>query len=753
MNILYNEMQKVFKIDTCNTSYIMAVVDGKYLGHVYYGQRIEDENVSYLMRTGENPYVPSKNRRDKLCFLDTFPMEYPTHGIGDFREDAIAVKTVGGQVALELFVESYEIVDGKPGLVQQADKISKRDMIIPALFQSACGSGKTLRINLIDEVLNLKVVLSYSVFEDSDAIVRSAKVINLGEEEIYLTKCMSASFDMDDQDYELLTLNGSWARERHIQRKRIGYGFQGVSSLRGETSHQHQAFMALLSSNATQETGDVYTMHLVYSGNFKGIVYKGQFDNVRMMMGINDEDFSWRLDKDMSFQAPEVVLTYSHAGLGQMSRCHHDLYRNHLIRSPFKDKERPILINNWEATYFNFDTEKLVDIAKEAANHGIEMLVMDDGWFGERCDDNRALGDWFVNEDKIKGGLKYLVDQVNYAGLKFGIWFEPEMISPNSDLYRSHPDWAIAIPGREPGLCRCQYVLDISRYEVRGYIVDRLSDILASANIEYVKWDMNRQLSDMYSLDLPADRQGELYHRYVLALYDMQDRILRRFPGLLLENCSGGGARFDPGMLYFSPQIWCSDDTDAIERLYIQEGTALIYPLSSMGAHVSDCPNHVVGRNTPFETRGYVALAGTFGYELDITRISEDDRSLIANQCSMYHTYHDIFAKGDYYRLASYSENHGYDAYMSVSKDKTEALLTFIQVLGRPNVHSRRLRLSGLDEEKKYKIYKYNLVENSEEEYMEEILSGGALMKAGINIGGLYGDYKGLLLIIRELES
>ena len=571
-------------------------------------------------------------------------------------------------------------------------------------------------------------------------ITRSVKVINEGEEPVYLTKVYSACLDMDNKDFEAISLHGSWARERQIQSVPVSHGKYSVESIRGESSHQDHPFMALKTKNATQETGEVYAMHFVYSGNFKVQVQADQFDQVRMVMGIHPTDFAWRLESKEEFQAPEVVMVYSDKGLGQMTRTFHDFYRKHLIRSEYKNKKRPILINNWEATYFDFNTDKLISIAKQASELGIEMLVMDDGWFGNRYDDNRALGDWFVNEEKLKGGLKYLVDEVNKLGMKFGIWFEPEMISPDSDLYREHPDWAIAIPGREASLCRNQYVLDLTRQEVRDYAYECVAKILRSANIEYVKWDMNRQLSDIGSAELPADRMGELYHRYVLAVYEMQERLIQEFPHLLLENCSGGGARFDPGMLYFSPQIWCSDDTDAIERLKIQEGTALIYPLSSMGAHVSDCPNHTVGRVTPFETRGYVALAGTFGYELDVTKIPEEDRKMIPEQVAMYHKYNDLVREGDYYRIASYAENHYFDCYGVVSKDKKEALYTFVQVLNRPNYHSRRLQLKGLDPEKVYEI------EGEEGTYTGEIL-----MKAGINIQNPWGDFRGRLIHLTEV--
>ena len=479
----------------------------------------------------------------------------------------------------------------------------------------------------------------------------------------------------------------------------------------------------------------MYGMHFVYSGNFIGQVELGQFDTVRVGMGIHPENFCWKLEKGESFQTPEVVLVYSDTGYDGMTHQFHELYRNHLIRSEYKDKKRPILINNWEATYFDFNTEKLLSIAKKASELGIEMLVMDDGWFGHRNDDSSSLGDWYVNEEKLNGGLKHLVDEVNKLGLKFGIWFEPEMISPDSKLYEAHPDWAIQIPGREGSLCRNQYVLDLTRKEVRDYAYESVASILRSANIEYVKWDMNRQLSDIGSYGLPADRQGELYHRYVLAVYEMQERLVTEFPHLLLENCSGGGARFDPGMLYYSPQIWCSDDTDAVERLKIQESTAMIYPLSTMGAHVSDCPNHTVGRVTPFETRGHVALAGTFGYELDITKIPEEDRQMIPKQVAMYHKYNDLVRSGDYYRIASYQENHYFDCYEVVSKDKSEALVTFVQVINRPNYKSRRITLKGLDPQKNYCL-----------EGEDTVYAGDTLMYAGILIQNPWGDFQSKLL-------
>lgn len=728
MEIKYNEKSKSFHLDMKNASYIIGIADAEgFVGHAYFGKKLGEDDVTYLMRAGEHPFTPESNERDRLSFLDCFPMEYPTGGVGDFRESAVVVRSNAGHRGLQLTLDSYHIYKGKKPLSG-----------LPATWGNE-EDTETLELMLTDKVLNIKAVLSYSIFDGIDAVVRSVKLYNESDAPVFIERIMSASMDMDNRDYDKILLNGSWARERHIERTPVGYGVQGMSSVRGEEGHQTHPFMALLDKTATEDAGDVYGINLIYSGNFLTLADRGQFDTVRIMTGINPEGFCWKLNPGESFQAPEAVLVYSSEGLNGMSHAFHDLYRTHLIRGEYRDKKRPILINNWEATYFDFNTEKLLSIAREASKLGIEMLVMDDGWFGNRFDDNRALGDWVVNEEKLTGGLKHLVDEVNKLGMKFGIWLEPEMISPDSDLYRAHPDWAIQIPGRVGGLARNQYVLDMSRPEIQDYIFDLVAGILRSANIEYVKWDMNRPLSDLGSCGLSAECQGELYHRYVLGVYRLQERLVTEFPHLLLENCSGGGARFDAGMLYYSPQIWCSDDTDAIERLTIQEGTALIYPLSAMGAHVSDCPNHAVGRVTPFETRGYVALAGTFGYELDVTKIPEEDRRMIPKQVAMYHKYNDLVRTGDYYRIASYRENRMYDCYMVVAKDKSEALVTFVQVMGRANSHSRRILLKGLCPDKKY------CIEGEDRTYL-----GSTLMQAGILVGNMWGDYKGKLIHLVE---
>ena len=729
MNIAYHAESGIFKLDTEKTSYIIALADKeRFIGHAYYGKKISDTDVTYLLRTGENPFVPSINNRDRSSFFDTFPMEFPGCNTGDYRESAIEVIDAQGHNAVELIYKEHRIMRGKPGLPG-----------LPATFggEEEC---MTLEIDAEDKCLGMEATLRYSIFADSDIVARSVSVKNCSEKSFFLTRIMSASVDMDQEDYKLLTLHGSWARERHMDYREIGYGKQSVGSTKGESSHQEHPFMALVSKKATQESGNVYGFHFVYSGNFLAQVEKNQFDSLRIQIGIHPKNFCYEVKPGECFEAPEAILVYSSEGLGGMTRTLHDLYRNHLIRSPYKDKKRLILINNWEATYFQFDTEKLLSIAREAKKAGIEMLVMDDGWFGYRNDDNTSLGDWTVNEKKLQGGLKCLVDEVNKIGLKFGIWFEPEMISPDSELYRAHPDWAIAIDGRTPCRSRNQFVLDLTRREVLEYVYNAVEKILHSANIEYVKWDMNRQLTDLGSVYLGKENQGELCHRYVLAVYELQERLTKEFPNLLLENCSGGGARFDPGMLYYSPQIWCSDDTDAIERLLIQEGTALIYPLSTMGAHVSDCPNHTVGRSTPFSTRGNVALAGTFGYELDITKIPEEDRSQIPEQVAMYHKYNDLIRNGDYYRIASYRQNHLYDCYEVVSKDKKEALITYVQVLNRPNYHSRIIKPAGLNPQIRYR-----------NEETGEVLFGDTLMNAGITIQNMWGDFQSKLIHLTEV--
>lgn len=726
INIFYNEKDKAFKLRANNTDYMMKVCEEGYLAHVYYGNKVPDEDLTYLLRLDESPFTPATNDRDRASFMDTLPFEYPCFGVGDYRESAFKIMDASGMSTCDLRYVSHKMYEGKPKLEG-----------LPATFATEESGCSTLEITMYDKYADIEVVLIYTAFDKLDVITRSAVITNKSEKPFKITRALSACVDFDTDKMDMITLNGSWARERAVERCRLHHGKQLVDSCRGESSHQNNPFVALCDNNADEDKGEVFGFNFVYSGNFYAQAEVTQHKKTRFLMGINPLDFEWLLEKGESFTCPEVVMVHSDEGIGKMSRTFHDLYRNNLIRGEYKDKRRPILINNWEATYFNFDTDKLIDIAKEASKLGIEMLVMDDGWFGHRDSDNSSLGDWFVYEKKLKGGLKYLVDEVNKLGMKFGIWFEPEMISPDSELYKAHPDWAIQIKGRPLTLCREQYVLDYSRKEVRDYVYGMMKKILDSANIEYIKWDMNRQLTEVGSSTLPAERQRELWHRYVLGVYDLMDRLTTDYPHILLENCSGGGARFDPGMLYYSPQIWCSDDTDAIERLKIQHGTSMCYPCSAMGAHVSDCPNHTVGRNTPFKTRGHVAMVGTFGYELDVTRIPQEDRDAIPAQIEEFNKFNKLVRTGDHYRIGNMFEDNTWDAWEFVAKDKSEALFEFVQVLARPNERSRRIKLKGLEPE----AYYY------EESEPDKKISGAALMNAGINIAkmwngdGLYGDF------------
>ena len=720
MAVTYLEQERIFRLDTPNTTYLMGIVGTEgFLGHIYYGKKLRSvKGAAALMRTQEYPYTPDENARDRVTILDCFPTEYSGHGVGDYRESCVKVRDRNGSSAVHLTYVSHEIYQGKRPLKG-----------LPATFGTE-NEVTTLVIHCEDKVLGLCASLSYSVFEDTDAIARSVLFENRGSAEIYLDKAMSGCLDMDNRDFEALTMHGGWARERHMERRRLGHGKFRISTLRGETSHQEQPFLALLTQGTTQTQGEVYAFHFVYSGNFMAQAEISQFDSVRVVMGINPEDFCWKLEQGERFQTPEMILVYSAAGLGEMTRSFHALYRGHLIRSPYLHKRRPILINNWEGTYFDFDEKKLIEIATESAKLGIEMLVMDDGWFGNRFDDNRGLGDWYVNEEKLKGGLKFLADQVNALGMKFGMWFEPEMVSEESRLYKEHPDWAFAIPNRKPARSRNQYVLDIGRREVRDYIMERVTEVIRSANVEYVKWDMNRPLTDLFSAQLPADRQGEIYHRYVLGMYEMQERLTEEFPDLLLENCSGGGGRFDPGMLYYSPQIWCSDDADAIERLSIQESTAMLY-----------------------DTRGYVALAGTFGYELDITKLEERERAMVKRQTAMYHRFNDLVREGIYYRIASYQENHSFDCFQVNDAQGRRALVFYTQVLFEPNRHSRFLRLQGLLPEADYRIYQADMETDGLLKDTGKEINGSVLTEGGLAFEQLWGDFRGGLFYLEALGA
>lgn len=717
MGITFDEQRKIFMLQMKDASYVMGLSDG-YLGHLYFGKKINHISDRVTFREKDYSFLEGKPG-DKCTFMDGFPFEYGTAGVGDFRVSALNLANDRGDIACELKYKEHTIYDGKKGIPG-----------LPAAFGSE-EDAKTLEIVLEDTAGLCEVTLSYSIFEDLNAVVKSVSLKNISDEDIYIDKILSSCIELPYTGQEIISLHGSWARERRVDRRAIGHGKIAIESTRGISSHQEHPFIALVDAGTTENSGNAIGMAFVYSGNFIAEVERTQHDELRAVFGISPYEFNWKLAPKESFNAPEVVLVESHEGLGSMSRTFHDLIRNHLIRSPYLHEQRPILINNWEATYFDFNMDKLLEIARQAKECGIEMLVMDDGWFGKRDSDNSSLGDWTDDLRKLPEGVKGLCEKVNDIGLAMGIWFEPEMISPDSELYRAHPDWALAIDGRAASECRNQFVLDLTRREAVDYVYECVARVLRETNIQYIKWDMNRPLTDVGS---KVTRAGEIHHRYMLAVYELMERLTLEFPKLLLENCSSGGGRFDMGMLYYSPQIWCSDDTDAMERLSIQEGTALIYPPSAIGAHVSICPNHIVGRTTDFRTRGYVALAGTFGYELDITKLSDDEKAMIKEQVADYKKYNHIVREGDYYRITSssglvpkYDGECSY-SWMCVAKDKSEALYTYVQERGNANKRPELVKLAGFDPD-----FQYVLDDG-------RCFFGDELMNVGFVVDKIYGD-------------
>lgn len=729
MSIIFNEKSKIFQLNTKNTSYQMQVGQFGILFHLYYGAKVLEMEMDYLLQYDDrgfcgNPYEAESNR---TFSLDTLPQEYPSFNVGDFRVNCIELQNENGDSAADYRYFSYEIKKGKyniPGL--------------PAMYATE-DKAETLIITLHDIAKNSSLTLYYGVFEELDIITRAAKITNISNNVIKLEKALSVCLDFLYGDMDLLHFYGRHCMERQLERVPLMKGVSSFGSKRGTSSHQHNPFAILCEKNTTEDFGSCYGFSLVYSGNFICEVEVDQINQTRLVMGIHPERFCFTLEKEESFYSPEVVMSYSDQGFGQLSRNYHKAYRHYLCRGKYKTERRPILINNWEATYFDFTSEKLVAIAEDAKKLGIEMLVMDDGWFGKRNDDNSGLGDWTVNEKKIQGGLKNLVEQINAKGIKFGIWFEPEMVSEDSELYRAHPDWALKLPGRNPNRSRYQLVLDMSRKEVRDYLFGAISAILKSANIEYVKWDMNRSICDVYSAQFPIERQGEVSHRYILGLYELLEKITSAFPDVLLEGCSGGGGRFDAGMLYYSPQIWCSDDTDAVERLKIQYGTSFGYPISSMGSHVSASPNHQTGRSCSLKTRGIVAMSGTFGYELDINQMTMEEKEIIKEQIKEFKKYYDLIQEGDYYRLNSPFKDNSFIAWQFVSEDKSESLVNIVQTYAKANAPFLHVKLKGLNPEKYYKI-------NGE----ERLYKGDALIKAGLPISSHKNDYQGMQFYLKE---
>ncbi|MFP4661186.1 MAG: alpha-galactosidase [Halanaerobiales bacterium] len=699
MGILYDSDNKIFHLQSSEMSYILEIMDNGQLGHVYWGKRLND--------------FRKKKRADDdhSGILTAQAQEYPAYGTLDYRYPAYQVQQANGSTITELKYHSHQIYKGKKKLDG-----------LPATYVEDEGEADTLEIALMDSIANLQLTLTYTIFNDYPAITRSVKFENKGKKDLNILRALSTNVDFSGSNYKLLQLSGAWARERDVITRPIEQGAISIDSKRGNSSHEQNPFIALMDDKADEYNGNVYGFSLVYSGNFLAQAEVNRYQQTRVNIGLNPFDFNWKLEPSESFQTPEAVMVYSDSGLNKMSQVYHKLYRIRLARGKYRDQARPILINNWEATYFDFTTDKLLKLAEEASGLGIELFVLDDGWFGHRDDDSSSLGDWVVNKEKLPGGLEYLAEEINKLGMKFGLWFEPEMISPDSELYQKHPDWCIHVPERKRSELRNQLMLDLSRSEVCDYVIESVSTILERVPISYVKWDMNRQMSEIGSAELPADRQRETAHRYMLGLYRILEEITSRFSDVLFESCAGGGGRFDPGMLYYMPQTWTSDDTDAVERLKIQYGTSVVYPLSSMGAHVSAIPNHQVGRITPLKTRGDVAMFGNFGYELDITELSDEEKEQIKEQVNYYKEVRSLVQQGDYYRLLSPFEGDR-AAWMVVSEDKEEALVGYYKILAEPNPGKIIFKLKGLDPDKRYRIAETN-----------DIYGGDELMYAGLQV-------------------
>lgn len=706
MPITFDEKRKIFKLDTLDSTYAIGIREG-YLIHLYYGKKIPDDNLLDLPFRGYFATISPKNVHvdDYKFSLDVQPMEYSCNGSGDYRLAALSIKDSMGRTTTDIRYLDHKIYDGKPKLKG-----------LPATYCNDDSEAQTLELITIDKFTGAKVTLYYTAFANYSVITESVKVENTGKETFEIEKVASCCVNFPSMDYNMINLSGVWSRERRVITRHLAHGIQSVASKRGSSSHNHNPFVALVDDKGGEDFGDAFGFNLVYSGNFSADIETDYLDCTRLVMGINPIDFTWVVEPGDEFQSPEVVMVYSDSGMGKMSRTFHDLYNNNLIRGEWKNKKRPLLINSWEGSGFDFDQETLVRYAKEAKKLGIELLVMDDGWFGHRDSDNSSLGDWFVNESKLKGGLTKLIERVNAEGVQFGIWYEPEMISEDSELYKAHPDWCVHVEGREQSPARQQYVIDMTRQDVRDCIFNQMYDVLSKNNIAYLKWDYNRAITEPASVMLDARRSKEFFHRFILGTYELMDRITSAFPHILFESCAGGGGRFDAGMLYYMPQAWASDNTDPIERLTIQFGTTMCYPASSMGAHVSACDR------TGIETKAAVAMAGTFGYELDPKEMSEEDKENVKEQVKNYHRYYNVIHFGDLYRIIAPTDDEFKCAWEYVAKDKSEALLTVV-IKNRAPHDFLLIKMKGLDPEKMYR-----------DETDGEIYSGALLMNAGINL-------------------
>lgn len=744
MAIQFHEKAREFHLYNKEVSYIMKIMENGQIENLYYGKRIKDrEDFSYLHEEISRPLTSVNVPEPGVLSMEYTKQEYPSYGTGDYRSPAFTVLQEDGSRISAFAYVGHNIFNGKKELKP-----------LPATYTESDEEAQTLEIILYDDLIDTELVLSYTIYEAYPVITRNARFTQKGTEKIVLERALSISVEFGDMDFEMVHLAGAWARERYVKTRKLEMGIQSIQNLHGTgSSAEHNPFLALKRPHTTESQGEVYGFSLVYSGNFLAQTEVTTFDLTRVTMGIHPEGFSWELNQGETFQTPEVVMVYSDQGLNKMSQVYHRLYRTRLMRGYWRDKARPILLNNWEATYFDFNEEKILNIAKKAKEVGVELFVLDDGWFGARNDDYRGLGDWYVNLEKLPDGISGLSRKIEALGLKFGLWVELEMVNKDSDLYRAHPDWIIGAPGRFESHGRHQHVLDFSRKEVVDYIYEMISKVLRESSISYIKWDMNRYMSEPYSRGASAAHQGMVMHKYILGVYDLYTRLTTEFPEILFESCASGGARFDPAMLYFAPQTWTSDDTDASERVKIQYGTSMVYPVVSMGSHVSAVPNHQLLRTTPLETRGNVAYFGTFGYELDLNLLSDEEIEIVKKQIAFMKQYRDLIqVEGDFYRLLSpFAGNDA--AWMVVSRDQTEAIAGFYQRLNKINASWLRLRLQGLSEDSLYEVSRNVLGETkSYQAYGSELMYAGIpIDREELNEKG--GDFASLLYVLKKIEE
>ncbi len=674
-----------FHLSNRHVSYIFKVMKNNQLGHLHFGKKIRHkDSFDHLLVERAVNLAPCTFKGDLNFSLEVLKQEYPSYGTGDYRDPSHQISQKNGSRVTNFTYKDHKIFQGKSSL--------------KGLPQTYGENVETLEVTLEDTIIDCMIVLKYHLFDNFSGIVRSVEFKNLSENTLKIERAMSLSLDLYDDNYEMLTLDGAWSRERHITNRRLAKGVTSVSSSRGASSAMHNPFFALKRPETTENLGEVYGFTLIYSGNFLAQAEVDAYDVTRAMIGINPFEFEWNLGENETFQTPEAVIVYSDNGLNAMSQNFHNLFRNNLIRGKYKNKTRPILINNWEATYFDFTEESILGIASKAKNLGIELFVLDDGWFGKRDNDQTSLGDWIVYLEKLPSGISGLAKKINELGLEFGLWFEPEMVNEVSELYKTHPDFVIKTPNRSMSYGRSQFVLDFSREDVVDYIFNKMCETIDGANISYIKWDMNRNITESYSLHLEPHRQKEFFHRYILGVYSLYEKLIARFPDILFESCASGGARFDAGMLYYAPQAWSSDDTDAVERLHIQYGTSMVYPLSSIGSHVAAAPNHQLLRSTSIEMRANVAFFGTFGYELNLTVLSDKEISEIKKQIQFFKKHRNTISTGDFYRL----KKGNIYSWMVVSKDKRTAILAYYKILATPNPSLKKINLVGLDEEYEY---------------------------------------------------